>query len=73
MRKPKKKRKANVELEYDLDDDFIDDTELVKQNEELQQLKLKTKHTGFFAAGGLSLELDTYERLAVLLLVVMTC
>jgi HPC2 and ubinuclein domain len=59
MRKPKKKRKSNVELEYDLDDDFIDDTELLKQNEELQQLKLRTKHTGFFAAGGQSLELDT--------------
>lgn len=55
--KPSKKRKA-ADKDYDLEDAFIDDSDLVKQTEELEQQKLKTKHTGFFAYAGDSIELE---------------
>ncbi len=54
----KRKSKAALDAEYDYEDAFIDDSDLVKQTAELEELKLKTKHSGFFAYVGSSIELD---------------
>jgi hypothetical protein len=52
-RKKKKGGYGNWNDTYDLDDEFIDDTETFEQvTSELRTKKLKTKHDGFFVSSG---------------------
>jgi hypothetical protein len=59
------KKKANPVQDYDYEDPFIDDSEVVNELEEaISRKKLKTKHDGFFVSSG-DLEVVKVKKVVV--------
>ena len=59
----KKRHRRNPEDEYDSGDSFIDDSEIKAQQRELRKLKVKTKHSGFYAHGESAIAAEYVEFL----------